>query len=73
MELAYVGWHAWWWIWLIIYFLPSIIALARASALNFLGVLILNFFFGWTIIGWFLALIWALTANPPHPYLSRWR
>jgi hypothetical protein len=27
----------------------------------------LNFFLGWTGIGWVLALIWALAANPnPH-------
>jgi hypothetical protein len=32
-----------------------------------LGVAALNFFFGWTVIGWFLALIWALAAHAgPH-------
>jgi len=32
-----------------------------------LGVAMINFFLGWTVIGWFLALFWALAAHSgPH-------
>jgi hypothetical protein len=32
-----------------------------------LGIAMLNFFFGWTVIGWIMALVWALAANiNPH-------
>lgn len=46
----------------LLYWLPTIIAIVR-QAPSALGVAALNFFFGWTVIGWFLALIWALAAN----------
>lgn len=48
-------------------FLPSIIAFARGHHNRF-AILALNVFLGWTLIGWVLALVWALTAvrrNPP--------
>jgi hypothetical protein len=50
----------------LLYWLPTIIAIVR-HAPSALGVAALNFFFGWTVIGWFLALFWALAAgNSPH-------
>ena len=59
------------------YFLPTIIAFARKKD-NAGGVFALNFFLGWTFIGWIASLIWALSSNtrptvivnnvyPPHP------
>ena len=30
---------------------------------------LLNFFFGWTVIGWFWALIWAVTDKPRIQYV----
>lgn len=42
-----------------IYFLPSIISRCRKHK-NALAIEILNFFLGWTFIGWVVALIWAV-------------
>jgi len=47
----------------VMYWLPTIIAMVR-HAPSALGVAALNFFLGWTVIGWLLALVWALAANP---------
>ena len=49
--------------WFVLYWLPTIVAVARHTP-SALGIAALNFFFGWTGIGWVLALIWALAANP---------
>lgn len=43
----------------VMYFLPSIIALARSKR-DLLAIVLLNFFLGWTLIGWIVALVWAL-------------
>jgi hypothetical protein len=40
-------------------FLPTIIAIVRHHR-NTLGVFLLNFFLGWTFLGWVAALIWAV-------------
>jgi hypothetical protein len=40
-----------------LYFLPSIIA---HNNTNFGGVFVLNLLLGWTLVGWIIALIWAL-------------
>lgn len=40
------------------YWLPTIIALKRKS--NRLSVFFLNSFLGWSVIGWIIALKWAL-------------
>ena len=45
------------------YWLPTLIAIVRQTP-SALGIAALNFFFGWTGIGWVLALIWALAARP---------
>jgi len=50
----------------VMYWLPTLIAIVR-QAPSALGVAMLNFFLGWTVVGWILALIWALAANTsPH-------
>ncbi len=41
-----------------IYFLPSFVGRKKKNAS---AIFILNFFFGWSIIGWVVALIWAVT------------
>lgn len=46
----------------VMYFLPSIIALARSKR-DILGIVLLNFFLGWTMIGWIVALVWALKTD----------
>jgi tryptophan-rich sensory protein len=44
---------------LALYFIPAIIAIARHHR-NRLAIFLLNFFLGWTFIGWIAALIWAV-------------
>jgi hypothetical protein len=41
-----------------IYFLPTIIALFRAYRFGW-PIFFVNLFFGWTLIGWVGALVWA--------------
>jgi hypothetical protein len=41
-----------------IYFLPSIVAYMRKHK-QFVPILIVNLFLGWTLIGWVGALVWA--------------
>jgi hypothetical protein len=45
------------------YFLPGIVASSRKVANGFAGIILLNIFLGWTVIGWLGALIWACTAE----------
>lgn len=42
------------------YFIPSIIAFSKKHY-NATGVLLLNLFLGWTLIGWIAALIWSFS------------
>lgn len=46
----------------VMYFLPSIIALARSKR-DIVAIALLNFFLGWTMIGWVVALVWALKTD----------
>jgi len=45
----------------IMYWLPSIIALFRGHQ-NKLPIILINFFFGWTFLGWIGTLIWSLVS-----------
>lgn len=47
-----------------LYFLPAIIAKDRRHH-NYVAILILNIFLGWTFLGWVIALVWANTNNVP--------
>lgn len=47
---------------LLIYFLPAIIA-SNQKKENAGAVLALNFLLGWTLIGWVIALVWAMTKD----------
>ena len=40
----------------VFYFLPTILARHKA---DFMGIFLVNLLAGWTVIGWFIALIWA--------------
>lgn len=42
------------------YWLPTIIAFFRGHP-NKAVIALVNFFFGWTFVGWFISLFWALT------------
>ncbi|HEY1677758.1 MAG TPA: superinfection immunity protein [Candidatus Sulfotelmatobacter sp.] len=48
----------------VLYFLPSIIALVRNKR-DTLAIFLLNFFLGWSVIGWIVALIWAAKNDVP--------
>jgi len=48
----------------VMYFLPSIIALAKSKR-DIAGIILLNFFLGWTMIGWAVALVWAVKTDVP--------
>jgi hypothetical protein len=47
---------------LALYLIPSIIACRRKHN-NAVPIILLNAVLGWTLIGWFAALIWATTCN----------
>jgi len=47
----------------VMYWVPTIIAVLRRTPFA-LSVAAVNFFLGWTVIGWFVALIMALAAAP---------
>ena len=49
---------------LAIYFIPTIIAIARRKR-NTLGIFILNLLLGWSFIGWVAALVWSLMTDAP--------
>ena len=48
----------------VMYFLPSIIALMRNKR-DIVAIILLNFFLGWSVIGWIVALVWAVKHDVP--------
>lgn len=46
-----------------LYFLPSIVGYSKR---NFSGIFLLNLLPGWTMIGWVVALVWAVTYEAPQ-------
>ena len=44
----------------LLYFLPALIGRHKADAM---GIFLVNLLFGWTVIGWVVALIWACAAE----------
>jgi len=49
-----------------LYFLPTILATRRGN--DVVPILLLNFFLGWTGIGWLILFVWALCSYPPYGY-----
>jgi hypothetical protein len=47
-----------------LYFLPSIIGAQKHNATAILAV---NLLLGWTVVGWIVALVWALSDRPAPP------
>lgn len=45
-----------------LYFLPSVVGITKQKE-NVVAICVLNFFLGWTVIGWLVSLLWALTNN----------
>jgi len=52
---------------LALHFLPAIIAGLR-HARNFGWILLINLLLSWTVIGWIIALIWAICDTPRYRY-----
>jgi len=50
-----------------LYFLPTIIGRNKR---NNRAIFALNLFLGWTLVGWVVALVWALTLEPTAPQVS---
>jgi Superinfection immunity protein len=50
-----------------IHFLPAFVARSR-HVQNFWWILLINLFFGWTLIGWVIALVWAMRDAPRFAY-----
>jgi hypothetical protein len=48
----------------LMYFLPTILAFARNKR-DTAAILLLNLFLGWTMIGWVVALVWAVKTDIP--------
>jgi Superinfection immunity protein len=48
---------------LAVYFLPSIISSTRTRR-YLTGIFWVNLLFGWTVLGWIAALIWAVMEKP---------
>ncbi len=44
------------------YFVPTIVAFGRNKS-NKIPILVLNFFLGWSLIGWVVSLVWALSQD----------
>jgi len=56
--LAYIFFFPFFGVGFFMYFLPSIIALVRSKR-DTLAIFLLNFFLGWSVVGWIVALVWA--------------
>jgi len=48
---------------IVLYFLPTFLAASRHHP-SVLGIFQLNFFLGWSVIGWVIALVWAVSRPP---------
>ena len=46
---------------ILLYFLPSIVGRHKHDAV---GIFVVNLLFGWTVIGWIIALVWACATEP---------
>lgn len=57
---------------LYVHFLPTIIAYRRRHPSR-TAILLLDLIFGWTLIGWVVALLWALAGYDAQRDASRFR
>ena len=48
----------------LMYFIPALVARQRKHP-NSTAIMALDIFLGWTVLGWVVALVWALTAVTP--------
>ncbi|HET9410176.1 MAG TPA: superinfection immunity protein [Candidatus Sulfotelmatobacter sp.] len=64
MHLWFAFFHPFFGFGFLMYFLPSIVAFARSKR-DTTAIVLLNFFLGWTLIGWVVALVWAFKEDAP--------
>jgi hypothetical protein len=50
-----------------IHFIPAIVAGVRHTQ-NFVWILLINIFLAWTLVGWVIALVWALRDEPRYTF-----
>lgn len=55
----------------IVYFIPTAIAVKRKHPNRF-GIVIVNIFLGWSLIGWVVALVWAVTDSKSKPSTNKY-
>jgi len=48
----------------LLYFIPTFIVLCNKHS-NAIAIFCLNLFLGWTVVGWFVCLIWAVVRPAP--------
>lgn len=64
-----------------VYFIPGIVAVLRRKR-DWLAICVLNLLAGWTVLGWVVAMVWAvmkdrpdwgerLRSQPPPPVIDR--
>jgi hypothetical protein len=53
---------------ILVYFLPTIIAVSRKKK-GTATIIILNLFLGWTVVGWVFAFIWACSTGNHTPMI----
>lgn len=51
---------------IVLYFLPSLLGRHKRRAG---AIFVLNLLLGWTVVGWLIAMAWALTAEPLIPVM----
>ena len=54
-----------------IYFLPAIVA-NRRKAKHEISIFWVNFFLGWTVLGWFAVLVWTVAETDPGLIPEKW-
>jgi hypothetical protein len=54
----------------LLYFVPTVIAFVKNKA-NKVAILVLNIFLGWSLIGWVVALVWAVSEEPKQVVLQQ--
>jgi hypothetical protein len=47
-----------------LYFLPAIVAFNR-NRHNKGAIFVLNLFLGWTVLGWVVSMVWAVSSSQP--------
>jgi hypothetical protein len=62
MDLAAIIFFDFFGLTFVFYFLPTMVALVRSKR-DKLSIFLLNFFLGWTLIGWVVALVWAFKTD----------